>query len=303
MRSLRDSLQQDSQDIESVKFLDTCALDRRFPCCHGLGMKLSSHGPFAKADLCDCLKTCRNCLGHGHRIVLGEAKACRIPMPRRVVQVINSAELPSRYTHAQISSFANNSGNHQEILKKISSWLRKLETQNSLRDCKGLILGGHVGTGKTYLLVALAKRLALQGYSVRFIDFYQLTTQIKAQYGQSRKVSEDLISPLIEADVLLIDELGKGRQTEFEHTVIDQLIMGRYNQHKMLLASSNCRVFAPPTGASQGELDRADNRNNFSCLNFPPLIDTVGQRIYSRLRETCHFLEMTGNDYREENNS
>ena len=51
----------------------------------------------------------------------------------------------------------------------------------------------------------------MKGVSVKFVDFFQLLAEIKASF--SKKESEELIlKPLIEVDVLCIDELGKGRK-------------------------------------------------------------------------------------------
>ena len=88
---------------------------------------------------------------------------------------------------------------------------------------------GGPGTGKTHLAIATVKALILDmGVYCKFVDFFQLLADIR--HGYSQDVSEQtLIQPYIQSEVLVIDELAKGRNTEWELTILDQVISNRYN--------------------------------------------------------------------------
>ena len=115
---------------------------------------------------------------------------------------------------------------------------------------------------------------------------------------------------MIDVDVLIIDELGKGRNTDFELTIIDQMIMGRYNQNKILIASTNYLLGAEKKkekkNYSHVALDQPDpneessyNNSAFSPDEFGSLEPRIGKRIMSRLKETTLFVTLEGEDYRE----
>ena len=165
-----------------------------------------------------------------------------------------------------------------------------------------MIYGG-VGVGKTFILAALARSFLLRGISVRFVDFFQLVTEIRASYTLKQS-EKSLIEPLMNVDILIIDELGKGRNNEFELTILDQIIMGRYNQNKILLASTNYPLETNKKALqakAQEDLYNISHRREgeFSAEIFTPLESRMDRRIMSRLKETAEFLSLTGNDFRE----
>ena len=91
-------------------------------------------------------------------------------------------------------------------------------------------------------------------------------------------------------DLLAIDELGRGRCTEWELGVLDTLISKRYNGMKQVLGTTNYGT-GKATGQSAPNLSQPTNQ--------PTLADRVGSRVYSRLREVCRFVPVAGADYRE----
>ncbi len=263
-----------------------CALAARQPCCHGWGYVVRAVGPLARAELCHCVRSCRSCLGVAQSVVDGVARPCRSPSPRRIVNLFNQAMIPARYAGAHMGEFNNYTGNCSFIVNTIKHWIRDFDPE---AENKGLIISGPVGIGKTYMITALARRLAERGVSVRFVDFFQLISQIKGAYAENRS-DQDILRPLIAVDVLVIDELGKGRNTDFEATVLDQLVMNRYNQNKILVATTNLSIQS-----------RASDPSENGSFNYLGSLEArVGTRIFSRLMETTTFIEMKGEDFRRQ---
>lgn len=263
-----------------------CSLMLRQACCRGRGFLVRPLGPFAHAELCVCVQKCKSCLGKAQRLLNGFVRPCRSPGPRRVVNLFNQAKIPARYASAHFGVFENFTGNCRVAVNDIKLWANEFPT---MTDKKGLLITGPVGVGKTYILTALAKFLTEKGVSVRFVDFFQLISQIKAAYADN-KSELTVLDPLLSVDVLIIDELGKGRNTDFEATVLDQLVMSRYNENKIIVASTNLSV---KPGAYVTESDTSFN-------SFGSLESRVGKRIYSRLLETMSFIEMDGEDFRKQ---
>lgn len=278
----------------------SCHLKMARPCCNGRGYQISvNEGIFAKAAVCSCVKTCPGCFGSGRRLTGDKAEECRNPNPGSVANLINAAYIPSRYGLASIANFENYTGNAKNVINEISKWKSRFKPVGGA----GLIIEGPVGVGKTFILSALAKEFAEKGLSVRFTDFFQLLAELRAGYSEG-KSDVATLAPLLEVDVLVIDELGKGRNNDFELTILDQLVCGRYNQNKTIIASTNYKLQGRAQAHSYNiELDRAGTSGpaEFASDKFENLEQRIGPRIFSRLREMTNFMELTGGDYRRRN--
>jgi len=159
---------------------------------------------------------------------------------------------------------------------------------------RGFLLWGTPGVGKTHMLCGLISYLALQrGLSCRYVDFMQLLFDLKQGFSENRWESE-LVSPLIAVDVLVIDELGKGRNSEWELSILDELISARYNAQKTIHCTSNY----PPEPASGASLQPLSGTSEGGFVVPSSLRERLGERIFSRLSEMCNFREIRGDDYR-----
>lgn len=271
-----------------------CQLKMQLNCCDGLGYKINVDGPRTRAVICSCVESCGTCKGQARYLRSGLSVPCQDPSPIQISGSINQASVPSRYGFSRLNRFNNFTGNGRQIAQRLEAWSRGY-TRHSNR---GLLLEGPVGVGKTYLLTALVMELAMRQVSIKFVDFFELLTSLKAGYSNN-KADEALLNPLINVEVLVIDELGKGRNSDWELSVLDQLVMGRYNQNKVILASTNYSTKSSKKPALHGiPLDHG-NESRFRETNFDQTLEErVGQRIFSRLVETCDMVRLEGDDYR-----
>lgn len=292
-RNLTQEIRQPSPKAPSAAM---CQIKMKLNCCQGLGYQISSDGSFCHAELCSCVAGCLTCHGQGRFFHEGVSRACMSPHPKLVANLINSARVPSRYSLASLSEFSNFSGNGKKIVQWVDQWIKSYR-----RGVKGMVLEGPVGVGKTYILAAIANEMARRAVAVRFVDFFQLLSELKANYAQNQ-ADDTILKPLLSVDVLIIDELGKGRNSDWELSILDQLVMGRYNQNKTILASTNYSL-VPAKKASMGRYDTGDGLGGHSKgfreqLFESSLEERVGERIYSRLAEVCQFISLKGEDYR-----
>ncbi len=288
-RKLKDELLQHDSQISSIKMPD-CALEQKLSCCDGIGFRIATEGAFLKAELCSCVSSCPSCFGKARHMTASGSKQCRNPNPSRVVSILNTAMIPARYASVRLEQFSNFTGNGRNVCQAIQGWSRNFKRKES----RGLLMSGPVGVGKTYILAAIAKSFAYRGFTVRFVDFFQLLNELKAGYA-NEKADSTTINSLINVDLLVIDELGKGRNSDWELSIIDQLVMGRYNQNKPIVASTNYSLRSD----HRVELDLESQHRGFDLNQFESLETRVGERIYSRLIETCLLVELTGQDYRK----
>ncbi|MDD9952059.1 MAG: ATP-binding protein [Zetaproteobacteria bacterium] len=280
-----------------------CPLSEPVPCsfCRGKGIRLAKpNGAFAQVEICVCVRSCKSCQGsavrqgqdsHGLRT----AKNCISPSPQRRANLFNQANIPLRYATARLSRLDAKSEQMQQVGERIQHWIGELKSQDPASPCRGFILQGDVGIGKTFLAAATAKHLAYHGYGVKFVDFFQLITEIKIRHSQQLEWTSSLFTPLIEVEFLIIDELGKGRRTEFEQTVIDQLVAQRYNRNKTIIATTNCTLESQST-----HLKKEGDYSSSDFSQSSPLIQAVGARVYSRLLEMCSLWKISdAEDLRE----
>ena len=240
-----------------------------------------------------CVEGCPVCRGTGFIPTSSAFRAPVRPCACRQVdaraRLFHAARIPSRYANATLASFDQRRG-AMPAFAVINAWLK---AWNPGAESRGLILHGKVGRGKTHLLVALLRELVLRhGASVRFIEFSHLLADLKLSF--ERGGTSELLDPLSRVQVLAIDELGKGRNTEFEGTVLDELISRRYNAGATILATTNFEP-GPPIGIAAPNLADDDPQRA-----MPRLSDRVSDRVYSRLREMTDFVPVLGDDWRDQ---
>jgi DNA replication protein DnaC len=156
---------------------------------------------------------------------------------------------------------------------------------------KGFILKGAVGTGKTHLLAATLAHLTLEaGIEARYVEISLLYATIRRGF-QDGKSGGEIIGPLCDVEVLAIDELGKGRGSQFELDTLDELIARRYNAGMTTLFATNYSL--TPKRESVRTATGYRSTEELRAAPEPEVLrDRVGERIYSRLCEMCDFVEL-----------
>ncbi len=260
------------------------------PLCKGQGYRTRADGEHAIAERCSCVGKCSFCGESGWESPPGDRWArrtrCRCGELNLRIERFNHAGVPGR--HANSTRSPDSFKPSRDVMEAMSTVSKYLSGYKTTQENLGLILWGDVGRGKTHLLVAMLRELIFRhGVTARFVEFSHLLADLKSGFDRKEGVST-LLDPLVKVDILAIDELGKGRNTEFEYQILDELVSRRYNAGRTLLATTNYPP-GPSTGRATGDL---------VAETLPPLIDRVGERVYSRLQETCDFCQLRGEDYR-----
>jgi len=258
--------------------------------CHWTGYVIDDSTTNARAVLCGCIENCEHCGGSGNILSENEngysylALCHHCGVIRRNVKLYNISGVPSKYSHVlQVDAGLDPKRMNTALQKALKYAKQEFVKKYPTKD--GFLLMGPSGLGKTHLAVGTISELTLKhGVKCMFKDFFYLLSELKQAYS-SGTPENDVILPLVEADVLVIDELGKGRSNEWELNILDQLISKRYNASKKTLITTNYVTYdiAKEIGDKHEILEVR-----------------VGERIASRLYEMCEFLYLEGRDFRKE---
>jgi DNA replication protein DnaC len=223
---------------------------------------------------------CPYCSGSGWERIeeTGTVRRCRCGETARLERLLADARIPKRYEHCDLDSYIPNDESQKKAKADVVRFLEKYP----LIDV-GLLFLGTCGVGKTHLAVALLKQVIIEkGDSGLFYDFRDLLREIQASWNSVSQASElEVLRPVLEANLLVLDELGANKPTEWVRDTMAHIINCRYNDKKLTIFTSNYL----DTSAKPGE---------------EMLTDRIGVRLRSRLYEMCKEVEIRGKDFRQE---
>ncbi|MBA3765475.1 MAG: ATP-binding protein, partial [Acidobacteria bacterium] len=146
---------------------------------------------------------------------------------------------------------------------------------------RGLLFMGTCGVGKTHLSVAILRELIeKKGVPCLFYEFGSLLKEIQNSYNPVSQTSElKVLMPVVEAEVLVLDELGATKPTDWVRDTMMQVINTRYNEKKLTIFMTNYT-----------DMRRTPAEET--------LEDRIGVRLRSRLYEMCKTVMIEGEDFR-----
>ena len=238
-------------------------------------------------------EVCPLCEGTGWKTVLAErdrrVTRCDCRLQARTRSLLAAARIPKRYEHCELSEFDTRfegaHGSLEGVLLEARSFVTEYPIENS-----GLLLIGPIGVGKTHLAVGIVKELILKkGIPCLFYDYRELLKQIQNSYNDSVKATElEVLRPVFETEVLVLDELGAVKPTEWVWDTVSLILNARYNDNRTTIITTN--FDDRPAGAVAGPRGAAREET---------LGDRIGERMRSRLHEMCRIIKMEGEDFRQ----
>ena len=139
----------------------------------------------------------------------------------------------------------------------------------------GLLLFGDVGTGKSFFAGCIANALLDRDVPVLMTNFPTILNRLTGMFSEDRA---DFITSFDEYDLLIIDDLGVERSTEYAMEQMFFVIDSRYRSRRPMIITTNLKL---------------------SELKNPP--DLAHARIYDRILERCAPILFDGKNFREEN--
>ncbi|MBT3226274.1 MAG: ATP-binding protein [Deltaproteobacteria bacterium] len=269
--------------------------------CNDTKIEILPKGQFSVADFCsNCQKSCHLCHGDGfifEKDELGRehAQKCQCQDLAYRIMLFNNAQIPSQFYDATFENFEI-SGNPSLKTALATARFSFKNYQNG--KWEGLLFMGGVGVGKTRLVSTMLRDYSLiYGIPCLFREFSSLLSEIKS--GYDRGLSEmSVLQTINNIEILVIDELGKGRRSDWEINILDTIISNRYNMRKTTIFTTN---YTDTKATSYGEVVRhKDGKGGLiETEKKETLEQRVYPRIYSRLKGMCDFILMKGPDFRD----
>lgn len=221
------------------------------------------------AEECDCRQTLK--LSHA----FGK---CRIP-PRYVDSTLESYDLQSAWIDPsqQVAHL---------VAKRFADDYPAMMTPG-----RGLMFSGESGLGKTHLAVGVLKVLVEEKRCEGLFCYYQqLLKDIQNSWNPQTSTTElQVLEPVFNAEVLVLDDLGSVKPTDWVWDMVAMVLNTRYNHKRVTIVTTNFENL--PSRGSSPSLANSVKKDSLG--------DRIGDRMRSRLLEMCREVKMCGHDYRE----
>lgn len=165
-------------------------------------------------------------------------------------------------------TFANDDMSNSRVTNAMKRYVDNFEKMKS--QGKGLLLYGNVGTGKTYSACEVANALIDKGYLVLVTNFARIINSLQATFKK-----QEYIDSFNRFSLLVIDDLGIERNTEFAKEQVYNIIDNRYRVGLPMIITTNLSI---------DKIKKPDDIDN--------------GRIYDRILERCFPIEVSGQSRR-----
>ena len=214
--------------------------------------------------------------------MLEEEKKLRMmqEFANKVDKIIKNSKMSKRNLNYKFENFEVNS-NNKKVYQSLKNYSEKLVNEV---ERKGLILVGNNGVGKTHLACSIANELIKNGIPIIYGTLINLLAELKNTYDVYNNISEMKIIKLYEkVDLLIIDDLGKEKPSEWGLEKLFTIINSRYENNLPVIITTNY-----------------DQNSLIDRLSINGEIETA-KSIISRLYEMCYLVKIEDRDHRIKN--
>lgn len=183
--------------------------------------------------------TCEKCEGRGMYLhPNGGAAHCDCHHVEKKRVLMRRADFPSKHIGSTVAGYTPQNDSETQVKRIVSAWVPGFKS-----GCRGLYLYGPAGTGKTHLLVAIGKAIIDRHYAeVSYYSAAALLAGARQSFGEQH--TENPFDTAAQARVLLLDDIGAEKPSEWALSEFYRLFNRRYNDGLTTLVTSNVNLDA-----------------------------------------------------------
>ena len=126
--------------------------------------------------------------------------------------------------------------NRYKLIKWVTNFIKEYDFGKNI---KGLYLHGNFGCGKTYILSACFNEMKKRGFKTKIVYLPDLLRTIKGDF----EAMNDIMDELCNVDILLIDDIGAEKVTDWgRDEILGTILQSRMNEHKTTFFTSNFTI-------------------------------------------------------------
>jgi DNA replication protein DnaC len=194
-----------------------------------------------------------------------------------IAQQLAAARIPKQFARAELSTFEGRGSNLKLEAYRLAT---RFVTDFPVVD-QGLLFYGPHGVGNTHLAIGILKdAIRTKGARGYFFETRDLLRLVRDTYNAKVEEREaNVLKPVLEADLLVLDDLGAEKTSEWVQETLGLVINTRYNAQRPTIVTTNL----------------SDNLDDDDPRSF---VAQIGSRTRSRLKEMCKWVEIGGVDVR-----
>jgi DNA replication protein DnaC len=192
-------------------------------------------------------------------------------------RLLDTARIPPRFARTELGMYLPDTDSQRVALQKARQFVEMFPVVD-----KGLLFHGPFGVGKTHLAVGILKDVIRKsGAKGFFFETPDLLRQVRNTYNTRVDETEmGILRPILEADILVLDDLGTEKTSEWVQETLGLVVNSRYNTRRPTILTSNLH-----------DPLESDDPNSFMFQ--------IGARTRSRLLEMCDWVEIQATDIRD----
>ena len=218
--------------------------------------------------VCGCVEFKKPCRCKNAQALAYDQRQKALRERREYQARLAQAGIPARFLGCTLQGFERRPGT-EEALQLAAQWLGKLE--ENLQSGRGLLFSGPTGTGKTHLGAAILNQCLRSGYDGAYWNVADCLERLLPGHAPEKEQAA-LLKRACCRPVLLLDDLGVEKPSDWTQKQLTVLLDSRYRDKRPTIITTNCRP--------------------------QEMLAHIGERAFSRLMEVSTVGVLTAGDYR-----